>query len=533
MYKTIIHKDEMRKHIKEGMESIASIVAATLGPGGLPVQIERVGQSPNGDPLGPMITKDGVSVASECALDDEKLDIVVQTVKAICQKTNRVVGDGTTTAIVLGRAILAEALNVIETQDLNPQFVRKEVEKAALEVEKKLTEKSTPCDTLDMMGNIARISANGDEEIGSIIQKAFEAVGSEGAITVDSGLGKNHHLDVVEGFQIRRGAEAQDRFFNNQDKTKFEAENAHVLIYDGKLNSPQQVGQILELIYTQTQGKMPPVVFVANEFSLDVIQSLLINKAHAGLSVCAIRSPHQTKVTTQWLDDMAVFMGGERLGNGNRNLNNIEFNDLGIVKKVVIDKYSSTFYEGFGQEEDVLTRVQQLKAQRNTAESDYDSSIISDRIAALSEGIAKIGVGGLTDLEVKEKYHRIEDAINAARAAVDGGIVPGGGTTLFRISEELGEDSIGHTILKKALKAPLNQIFKNLGYSDSEIVEVVAELKKQANNSVFDGNTNTIKDAFEAGIVDPVRVTSTALANAVSICSLLSTAGGAIVIKRR
>jgi chaperonin GroEL len=532
MYKKIIHKTDMRKNIKRGMDLIASIVATTLGPGGLPVQIERVGQSPNGEPLGPMITKDGVTVASECADADQNIDVVIQTVKAICQKTNRVVGDGTTTAIVLGRAILEEALKLIETEGLNPQLVRREIELAAKHVDELLEEEIIPCDSYSMMGYVATISANGDEEIGQIIQNAFEAVGSEGAITVDTGFGKYHSLNVVNGFQIRRGAEAQDRFLNNADKTKFEAENCHVILYDGKLNSPQQVLQTMELIYKQTQGKMPPVLFVANEFSLDVIQALLINKAHAGLSICAVRSPHQTKVTTQWLDDMAVFMGGTRIGNGNKNLNNLEWDDIGIVKKVVVDKYTTTFYDGFGEDEGVLQRIDQLKAQRETAESDYDSAIISDRIAALSEGIAKIGVGGLTDLEVKEKYHRIEDAINAARAAIEEGVVPGGGATLLRISELLPDNTTGYRILKTALKAPFKQILENLGKTDEEINSVINQIYANV-TQVFDGNTNSFVDALEAGVIDPVKVTKTALSNAVSICSLLSTSGGAIVINRK
>lgn len=532
MFKKIIHKNEMREKIIQGMDSIASIVAATLGPGGLPVQIERTGQAPNGDPLGPMITKDGVTVASHCAEEDPEIDVVIQTVKAICQKTNRMVGDGTTTAIVLGKAILDEALKLIDEEKLNPQHVRREIEKTASKIDGMLESYTKSCESLDMMEHVATISANGDTEIGSVIRRAFEAVGSEGAITVDAGSSKSHTLDVVNGFQIRRGAEAQDRFLNNQDKTKFEAENCHVLLYDGKLQQPSLVIQVLELLYKEYNGKMPPILFVANEFSQDVIQMLLINKAQMGLSVCAVRSPHQTKITTQWLDDMAVFMGGERLGNGNRNLNNLEFDDIGIVKKVVVDKYTTTFYEGQGLEDAVIDRVDQLKAQRKQAESDYDSAILSDRIAALSEGIAKIGVGGLTELEIKEKYHRIEDAINASRAAIEAGIVPGGGTTLLRVSEELSDNSIGSRILKKALKAPFEQIMRNLGAEKKEIEAIEDKLLK-SEKLIYNGETRELVDYLETGVIDPLKVTKTALSNAVSICSLLSTSGGAIVIQRK
>lgn len=534
MFKKIIHKEEIRKFIKEGTEQIASIVAVTLGPGGLPVQIERLGQSPSGESLGPMITKDGVTVATECASNDESIDVVIQTVKAICQKTNRIAGDGTTTAIVLGRAILNEALEEIENSGINPQTLRRQIEEAAKNVETMLDDYSNACNTYQAMGHVATISANGDKEIGNVIQAAFEAVGSEGAITVDTGAGRYHTLDIVNGFQIRRGAEAQDRFFNSADRTQFEAENCHVLLYDGKLQSPQSALHVLELLFNHYQGKMPPILFVANEFSLDVVQALLMNKAHAGLQICCVRSPHQTKVTTQWLDDMAVFMGGERLGNGNRNLNNIEFDDIGVVKRVVVDKYSTTFYEGLGEDDAVLERIQQLKAQRSTAESEYDASIISDRLAALSEGIAKIGVGGLTDLEVKEKYHRIEDAINASRAAIEDGVVPGGGTTLLRIAQSLTNNTQGSRVLAKALVAPFNQILLNLGLDSDEISEVRQDLLKlNREQTVYDGVTGSLVDAWDSGILDPTKVTKTALSNAVSICSLLSTSGGAIVFNRK
>ena len=528
MQKTITNKEDLHKSIKVGMSEIASIVARTLGPGGLPVLIERRGQTPSGDPLGPMITKDGVTVASECANGDPTIDTIIQSVKSICQKTNRVVGDGTTTAIVLGRAILEGALEAAKTQ--NPQQVRRDIEAASLEVESRLSEIAIEC-TSDMVEYIATISANGDKEIGSIIKKAFDAVGSEGAITVDTGHGKNHSLDIVNGFQIRRGAEAQDRLLNNSEKTKFETENCHVILYDGVLNSPQNVLHALQLLSEHYQNKMPPVLFIANEFSQDVIQMLLMNNS-AGLQSCAVRSPHQTKVTTQWLDDMAVFLGGTRMGNGNRNLANLELDDIGIADKVVVEKYVTTLYGGAGLDEAVLERIDQLKAQRNQAESEYDSSIISDRLAALAEGIAKIGVGGLTDLEVKEKYHRIEDAINAARAAIEGGIVAGGGSTLLRLSETFTADTVGHKILRKALKAPFRQILRNLGKEEADIDWIQARVLEDP-AVVYDGELEEVQEALRAGIIDPVKVTKTALSNAVSISSLLSTAGGAIVFDRK
>lgn len=531
MHKVITHKDAMYDHIKAGIDSVASIVGRTLGPGGLPILIERHGQTPSGEALPPLITKDGVTVAMECASPDPNVDLVIQSVKDICRKTNKIAGDGTTTAIVLGKAFLDETLAYIEALKDNPQQVKNSLEQAIEEVIEMLRGETVECKTFDMIEHVATISANGDAEIGKVIREAFEAVGTEGVITVDEGGGRSHSLEIVDGFQIKRGAEAQDRFFNNTDRTKFEAENVHVVMYDGKLTQPSLVLQILELLWKQYQGKMPAILFMANEFSNDCLQVMLMVKAEQGLSVCAVRNPHQTKVTTAMLDDISVFLGGERLGNGNRNLNNIEFDDLGIASKVVADKYSTTFFDGQGNEEAVLQRIDQLKAQREQAESPYDAALFSDRIASLAEGIAKIGVGGTTDFEVKEKYHRIEDAVNAARAAIAEGVIPGGGATLYRISEALDDTTVGRRILKRALKAPLRTILSNLG-NESGTINQIGKYLTENPGMTWDGVSADYVEAVEVGIVDPVKVTKTALRNACSISALLSTCGGAITFTR-
>lgn len=534
--KLITHKDEMLKAIEEGMDSVASIVAKTLGPGGLPILIERTGQALNGDPLGPLITKDGVTVAANCFSPNSLQDITIQAVKAICQKTNRVAGDGTTTAIVLGQAILKESLKLIREEGLNPQDVRRSIEESAERVLNLLTEFSIPCQEYNLIENVATISANGDKEIGSVIRAAFEEVGADGVITVDEGGGAHHQLEIVDGYQFPRGAEGQDRFFNNDQNTKFEADNAQVVLFDGKLTSIQDVTHVLELIRQEAQANskaMPPVVFIANTFSADVIQFLLINKAQGGFSFCAVRSPHQTSVTTQMLDDIGVFLGGTRLGNGSISMGACTLDDIGIAKKVSIDRYTCTLFEGMGDEESILQRIDQVKAQKEAANNDYDKAILSERAGSLSGGIAKILVGGLTDLEVKEKYHRIEDAVNAARAAVAEGIIPGGGSTFLRLVSKLEKDadqSAGNKILCKALKYPFNQILANLG-----IQELTSEQQQQfleSQNKVFDGQTGKIVDALEAGVVDPVKVTKTAFSNAISIAALLSTCGGSITNMR-
>lgn len=532
--KRISHKIDMYTHIKSGINEIASIVGRTLGPGGLPIIIERAGQALNGEPLGPIITKDGVTVANECASDDPRVDVVIQAVKDICSRTNRVAGDGTTTAIVLGKAILDATLESIEENKSNPQQVRLSLEEAAAQVAKVLDEMAIEGTSYDMIEHVATISANGDRSIGSVIRRAFEAVGVDGVVTVDEGGGKDHTLQVVDGFQIHRGAEAQDRFLNSADKTKFEAENVHVILYDGKLTEPSQVIEVLKLIWEKYNGKMPPVLFVANEFSREVIQVLLMNKVDGALAVCAVKSPHQTSVTTVMLDDLAVYLGGERLGNGNRNLSNAQFDDIGIASRVVVDKYNTTFFGGQGAEEAVVARIDQLKASLKDAPSPYDASIISDRVAALAEGIAKIGVGGLTDIEVKEKYHRIEDAMNAAKAAIEEGVIPGGGATLLRIADSLRGETDGEKILNKALRAPFLQILENLGISPSEAENSANRILAHLSQGiVFDGVSRKYVEALEVGIIDPVKVTKTALSNAISIASLLATCGGAITFTRK
>lgn len=543
MSKKIVHKSSFGEKIKLGIDQVADIVSETLGPGGRTILLERQGVSPTGDPLTPMITKDGVSVALECQSEDPEIDVVIQTVKAICSKTNRIAGDGTTTAIVLGRAILDEALNELSADSqLNPQDVRRAIEASSQNVVEQLKSAAIPVKDPKMISDVATISANGNRDIGEIIREAFDAVGAEGVITVDEGTSARTTLEVVDGFQIRRGAEAQDRFFNNAEKTRFEADRAYVILYDGKLNSYTDILPPLNAVAKATgvTGKgnveLPPIVVVANDFSSEVIQFLLIQRAELGMKVCAVKSPHTTTVRTSILDDMAVLLNGYRFGNGNRDLISADPEKIGRCDRVVIDKYTATFYGGDGEEEKVLERVNQLKELRKIAESPYDAALISDRIAALSQGVAKIGVGGSTDLEVKELYHRIEDALNAARAAVDAGIIPGGGITMARIGDSLDStEDIGNRILKKALMAPLKQIINNLGLNHSDSSQLIFNLmEEQGHETTFDGHDPSfpIVNALEAGIVDPVKVARTALENAVSIAALLATCGGAIVFNR-
>lgn len=541
MSKKIITREELNDPKIKGITQIAGIVKRTLGPGGLPILIQRVGQSLEGTPLGPKITKDGVSVADECSSPIEEEDIVIQAVKGICKRTVNVAGDGTTTAVVLGEAIVLATEAVLKNdKTLNPQLVKESVENASKEVIKKLKKLATPVKNNKMIKQVATISANGDESIGDIISEAFNHVGAEGVVTVDEGRTSKVTLEKVDGYQFGRGAEGRNAFFNNKENTYFESQDVNLIIYDGRLVSYTQLIPAFEVmggVQTGPDGqkrptkKLPAIVIVANEFSPEVLQFLLIQKDQGGMVVCPVVGPNTTHVRTGYYDDLAAYTGGTRLGNGAKNLESIEEDDIGVVNRVVIDKYKTTFYDGQGSEDGILNRVDQLKAAKEQAESPYDAQVLNDRIAALTSGIAKIGVGGNTEFEIKEKYDRIEDALNAARAAIEEGVVPGGGSTLLRIARGLDPNkSVGHLILQVALQSPFFQILENIGIQKEEASKLAVEVSKN-NKIVYDARNKLVKRALSAGIIDPVKVTRTALENAVSIASLLSTAGGAIIYK--
>lgn len=559
-YKTIVSKQDMEIAIKAGIEKIAAVVKRTLGPGGLPIILERQGQALDGSPFGPMITKDGVTVAEYCQDEDPNVDLVIQAVKDICKKTNKIAGDGTTTAIVLGEAILNEAFRELDSNpNLNPQLVRESIEAASKTVLALLQNQVETIQDSQKIEEIATISANGDREIGQIIRQAFDKVGSEGVITVDEGHSAQTTINVVEGFQFRRGAEAQDRFFNDSDNTKFVADNCHIIMCNTALRAYTDILPAIKAISDETtrQGKnrLPPILVIADDFSQEVIQFLLIQRAQAEVTICAVKSPHVSNVRTAMMDDMAVALGGSRLGNGNRTIQSATFEDIGIAGKVVVDKYTTTFYDGAGQEEDVVARVESLKVQKAAAESPYDAQIIADRIAALANGVAIIGVGGTTEMEIKERYHRIEDALNAARAAVEEGVIPGGGVALAKVSEELLGTSqtaksnwkfwqkdvpavknpltVGELILARALKAPFLQISANIGQDGAATFETIKEQVMAGEKVTYDARTKKVVKAMDAGIVDPFKVCRSALENAVSIAALLSTCGGGILYTRK
>lgn len=537
--KQIISKDDLTPYLIEGMKKIAGAVKRTLGPGGLTILIERVGQQLNGDPLGPKMTKDGVSVAEECSDVDPRVDLAIQTVKAICKKTNAGAGDGTTSAVVLGEAIFLESMSILEqNKSINPQLLREALEKSSKKVVQRLKEIAAPVKDPKTIAEVATISANGDVEIGSLIGQAFEAVGSEGVVTIEEGTSVKNKLSVIEGYHFNRGAENRDVFFNNKDRTAWEANNVHVLVFDDDLRSPETLMKPLQIIYEGNENKMPSVLILANDFSTAVIQWLVIQKMERGFDFCAVRGPHVTHVRSGYYDDLCTMLGGFRFGGGNRDLTTFTYDDVGICAKAKVTKYATTLYEGQGTEEDILERVRHLKALKEQAESPYDAQILEDRLGNLTQGIAKIAVGGSTELEIKEKYDRIEDALNAARAAIEEGVLIGGGSTLYRIALELESnpndgsiDALGDLLLAKCLKAPLNQILDNLGLSE-DLKKVVFE-KLVEDGMVYDAREKVFKKGLESGIIDPAKVTRLGLENAISISGLLSTTGGGIIYNRK
>ena len=531
-FKNLIHKEDIEDSTLEAISELAHMVGRTMGPGGLPILIERRGQTISGEPLAPMITKDGVTVAQNISVADSSQDLVIQTVKAIAAKTNKNAGDGTTTATVLGHAILKEALKALnQDKTLNPQKVRIEIEQSIKNVIEILKAQAKAVDGYEDIKNVASISANGEESIGEIIAEAFDEVGEEGVITIDEGSGPENTLEIVDGYQFGRGAQAQNRFFNDENNTKWEAENVRVLVFNGKLNAYQELIPAFELLLKQNNNQaLPPLLIIADEFSQQVIQFLLIQRAEMGATICAVRSPSMTTTRTNMMDDIAVLLGGERLGYGTRSLSNINEDDIGLAKRVVVAGTTTTIYDGQGLEEDLIKRIDQLKVQKETAPSDFDKANIADRIAALAQGIAKIGVGGNTELEMKERYHRIEDALNAARAAVSGGVIPGGGVALYRVAKKLSRSSkIGDQILSVALQAPMNKILENAGADQTEVKKFLVGTGEEV---TFDALNHRIVNSYDAGIIDPLNVTISALENASSIATLLATCGGGITIMR-
>ena len=515
--KDIKYNDEARRAILRGVDTLARAVRVTLGPKGRNVILEKKFGSP-------AVTKDGVTVAKEIELKDPFENIGAQLVREVASKTSDVAGDGTTTATVLAEYILKEGYKMMIT-GANPMEVRKGIEKAVEKVVEELKKLSKEVKGRKEIEQVATISANNDEEIGKKVADAMEKVGKDGVITVEEAKGIETYVEVVEGMQFDRGY-ISPYFITNAEKMEAVLEEPYILLTDKKLSNIREIIPILEKI-AQT-GK--PLLVIAEDVEGEALATLVVNKIRGTLLSCAVKAPGYGERRKAMLEDIAILTGGQVISEEKGlKLENAQISDLGRAKKVVVDKDNTTIIEGYGKKEDIQARMKQIKVQIEETKSDYDREKLQERLAKLAGGVAIIYAGAATETEMKEKKARIEDALHATKAAVEEGIVPGGGVAYIRAIpalEELaknvkGDQKLGVEIVKKALEQPLRWIAENAGYEGMLVVE---EVKRQTNPNIgFDANTGQYVDMIEAGIIDPTKVERIALQNAASVASLLLT----------
>jgi len=514
--KKIKFREEARQKILKGVQTLSSAVKVTLGPKGRNVVIDKSYGSPQ-------ITKDGVTVAKEIELEDKHENMGAQMVKEVANKTADKAGDGTTTATILAEAIYTEGLRNV-TAGANPMDLKKGIEKAVITVVDELQKFSKPIKNTKEIEQVATISANGDSEIGQIIAKAMDSVGKDGTITVEEAKGFETTLDIVKGMNFDRGY-LSSYFVTNPEKLQAELEDAYVLIYEKKISSMKEFLPILQI--AAETGK--PLLILAEDIEGEALATLVVNRLRAGLKVVAVKAPGFGDRRKAMLDDIAVVTGGhfisEDLG---IKLENVTLDMLGRVKKAIIKKEETTLVDGAGKKEEIQKRIDQIKIQIQESDSDYDKEKLQERLAKLTGGVAVIRVGGATELEVKEKKDRVDDAQHATKAAVEEGILPGGGMAFIRAQKSIdklletliADEKIGANIIKKAMSCPLRQIAKNAGVEASLVIQKVLSLKQ---NDGYDASTDAYVDMFEKGIVDPTKVVRCTIQFAASIASLLLT----------
>ncbi|MEW9616411.1 chaperonin GroEL [Shinella sp. S4-D37] len=504
-----------REKMLRGVDVLADAVKVTLGPKGRNVVIDKSFGAPR-------ITKDGVSVAKEIELEDKFENMGAQLVREVASKTNDIAGDGTTTATVLAQAIVREG-NKAVAAGMNPMDLKRGIDLAVAEVVKDLQAKAKKINTSEEVAQVGTISANGDKQVGLDIAEAMQKVGNEGVITVEEAKTAETELEVVEGMQFDRGY-LSPYFVTNPEKMVADLEDAYVLLHEKKLSNLQAMLPVLEAV-VQT-GK--PLVIIAEDVEGEALATLVVNKLRGGLKIAAVKAPGFGDRRKAMLEDLAILTGGtvisEDLG---IKLENVTLDMLGRAKKVSITKENTTIVDGAGQKAEIEGRVAQIKAQIEETTSDYDREKLQERLAKLAGGVAVIRVGGSTEVEVKEKKDRIDDALNATRAAVQEGIVPGGGVALLRSSVKItskGENDdqeAGINIVRKALQSLVRQIAENAGDEASIVVGKI--LDKNEDNYGYNAQTGEYGDLIALGIVDPVKVVRTALQNAASVASLLIT----------
>jgi chaperonin GroEL len=515
MAKQVIHGEESRQAILRGVNQLAEAVRVTLGPKGRNVVIEKKFGSPT-------ITKDGVTVAKEIELKDALENAGAQMVREVASKTSDVAGDGTTTATVLAHAIFREGARLVAAGH-NPMALKRGIDRAVDAAVKFIKDMAKPVQG-EAIAQVGTISANGDKQIGEIIAEAMKKVGKDGVITVEESKSLETTLEVVEGMQFDRGY-LSPYFVTDAERMEATLENALILIHEKKISAMKDLLPLLEQV--ARQGK--PLLIIAEDVDGEALATLVVNKLRGTLQVCAVKAPGFGDRRKAMLEDIAVLTGGQVISEDlGIKLENVKIEDLGRAKRVTVDKDNTTIVEGAGKPEKIKARVEQIRVQIENTTSDYDREKLQERLAKLVGGVAVIKVGAATETALKEKKARVEDAMHATRAAVEEGIVPGGGVALLRAQKaleniELGEDEerFGVQIVRRALEEPLRQIAMNAGYEGAVVVNRVAS--EQSENFGFNAATGEFEDLVNAGVIDPAKVTRTALQNAASIAGLMLT----------
>ncbi|WP_218113395.1 chaperonin GroEL [Atribacter laminatus] len=515
MAKSIIFEEEARQSILRGVKILSEAVKVTLGPKGRNVVIEKKFGSPT-------ITKDGVTVAKEVELADPKENVGAQLVKEVASKTSDDAGDGTTTATILAERIYRDGLRNVAAGS-NPMLLKRGIDKAVDEVVKKLKEMSREVGERKEIAQVATIASNNDESIGNIISDAMEKVGKDGVITVEEAKGLETTLEVVEGLQFDRGY-LSPYFITDPDRMEVVLESPYILIYEKKISAIKDLLPLLEKVVQRGR----PLLIIAEEVEGEALATLVVNKLKGVINGAAVKAPGFGDRRKAMLEDIAIMTNGtfisEDLG---IKLENLTLDDLGEASKVVIDKENTTIIEGKGTKDKIVARMNQIKRQVEETTSDYDREKLQERLAKIAGGVAVIHVGAATEAEMKEKKARVEDALHATRAAVEEGIVPGGGVALIRCASAIdslpltGDEKIGSNIIKKALEEPARMIAENAGEEGSIIVEKIKSSEKPTFG--YNALTNEFVDMYEAGIIDPTKVTRAALQNAASVASIMLT----------
>ena len=508
---------DARDRMLHGVDTLTHAVRVTLGPKGRNVILDKSFGAPR-------ITKDGVTVAKEIELEDKFENMGAQMVREVASKTNDLAGDGTTTATVLAASIFREGAKLVAA-GMNPMDLKRGIDLGVTAVLGEIKARATKVKSSSEIAQVGTIAANGDASVGEMIAKAMEKVGNEGVITVEEARTAENELDVVEGMQFDRGY-LSPYFVTNAEKMRVELENPYILIHEKKLGNLQAMLPILEGVVQSGT----PLLIISEDVEGEALATLVVNKLRGGLKVAAVKAPGFGDRRKAMLEDIAVLTAGQMISEDlGIKLENVTLDMLGRARRVLIEKDTTTIIDGSGDKAAIEARIQQIKAQIAETTSDYDKEKLQERLAKLTGGVAVIRVGGVTEIEVKEKKDRIDDALNATRAAVEEGIVPGGGVALLRarsvligLTGENADMTAGIAIVRRALEAPIRQIADNAGVEGSIVVGKLADSKDQ--NEGFDAQTETYVDMIEAGIIDPAKVVRTALQDAGSIAGLLITA---------